>query len=61
MDQVKLIKGFNPRIALPVLLVSIFVVGLFLWILGQIPSKSNWVILRDFNEWRPHIVPDSTD
>ena len=61
MGQVKLIKGFNLRIALPVLLGSIFVVGLFLWILGQIPSKSNWLILRDFNEWRPHIIPDSTD
>ena len=61
VTPVKFIKGLDPRVAGPVLIFSIFIVALFLWFLGKTPSKSNWVILRDYEGLRPHHVPHPVD
>ena len=60
-DSVKFIKGFKSRIALPVLLLSLVTVGLIFWFLEQIPSENNWVIFRDYDEWRPQTEVDYTN
>ena len=60
-DSVKFIKGFKSRIALPVLLLSLVTVGLIFWFFEQIPSENNWVIFRDYDEWRPQTEVDYTN
>ena len=56
----KFLEGLNLRVAVPVTLFSTILIVFFLWVLKKTPLEQKWVILRDYDDWRPFLVPEQS-
>jgi len=57
----KFLDGLNLRVAVPVTLFSTILIVFFLWVLKKTPLEQKWVILRDYDDWRPFLVPEESE
>ncbi|MDE0569331.1 MAG: M23 family metallopeptidase [Verrucomicrobiales bacterium] len=56
----KFLDGLNLRVAVPVTLFSTVLIVFCLWMLKKTPLEQKWVILRDYDDWRPFLVPEQS-
>ncbi len=56
----KFLDGLNLRVAVPVTLFSTVLIVFCLWVLKKTPLEQKWVILRDYDDWRPFLVPEQS-
>jgi len=54
----KFLDGLNLRVAVPVTLFSTVLIVFCLWMLKKTPLEQKWVILRDYDDWRPFLISE---
>ena len=58
MPPRKFLDGLNLRVAVPVTLFSTVLIVFCLWMLKKTPLEQKWVILRDYDDWRPFLISE---
>ena len=58
MPPRKFLDGLNIKVAIPVAIFSTILIVFFLWILKKTPLEQKWVILRDYDDWRPFLASE---
>lgn len=56
----RLLEGLKLSVMLPSLMFGALLVGVILLALSKAPVEQKWVILRDYDEWRPFVDADGT-
>tara|TARA_B110000014_G_C20095518_1_gene574170 strand:+ start:531 stop:1424 length:894 start_codon:yes stop_codon:yes gene_type:complete len=56
----KFLDGLNLRVAVPVTIFSTVLIVFCLWVLKKTPLEQKWVILRDYDDWRPFFVSEQS-